>query len=222
MILHYKHILILVMLKFLITPLFAQESSNAFKGYYVQVYNQFELVQYYPEKNSVSYIGMTETFQTIGFEIGKYNGAQLFGILLAYGFENNPPENNSEGVKLSEDETNYDSYWRFSGVFRNRIIGTKTTNKFRFHLGGAISLGMQRTRGVIGIGEIFDQQGIRSYPVKSKKYTNGFVEFGPEIQIGGKLKKKGSIFLIMYPIGLNFSTVGIGYNVGRVGLVVQI
>lgn len=191
----------------------AQEKDD-FEGLYFQLSNQFELMQYYPEEEGN---WASDTYQNVGFEIGKYKGAQSYGISISYGFD----DQNSD-TQFFEGEREYDSFWRLTGVFQNRIIGTKAASKFRLHLGGFLQGGVQRSRGEEGTGRQYnDQTGVFSYPVKSIKRTDLMLSFAPYLEIGGRMKR-GGVHLNVQPIGVLFSTHGIGIIAGRAGLTIQL
>lgn len=65
-----------------------------------------------------------------------------------------------------------------------------------------------------------DQNGQTSNPVKSIKRNDLLIDFAPYLEIGWRLKS-GSNHLNVQPIGVMFSTHGIGVEAARTGLIVQ-
>jgi len=155
-------------------------------------------------------------FQSLGTEIGYYEGAKSYGIQLKYGqsvdHEDLQDYGNINGQK------HYKYFLNIGLVANGRIIGTKTQSHFQFQLGYRGSLGYYFYSGEKYVKNENNPDG----KIKTINDHAGGIEFGPNLKIGFRPSNTKAVLLVIEPVNLQLSTLGVGAGAARIGISVQL
>jgi len=190
------------------------------KGFYVAPFGLVEL----SISHSNADLGLFGFFQdfdeffSYGIDAGYYEGATSYGVSISVGEE----LDEDDGEELSQGHTNLDSFFGLNGIYRSRIIGTKTKNNFRFHFGGVAGFNYRFYRGEEGLGDEYNETtGRYEYPTKDISIHSGNINMGLYLEIGIRTKNNRSIILNYQPVSVFTGLQRYGLEAGRGTLIFQ-
>ncbi len=183
-----------------------------------------ESVITFPSQSQNSDFGVFGAFQNFdefisyGFEAGYYYGARSYGLSLTFGEE----RFNDDGEELSERRRNLESFVGVNGIYRARMLGTKTKSNFRLHIGSSAGFNYRFYKGEEGTGDVYNHNtGRYEYPTKEITIHSLNLMLGFYLELGVKTKTNTSIILNFQPVSVYAGFSGYGSEFSRGSVILQ-
>ena len=171
-------------------------------------------LNYSSARSQSIFTNVISSYKSLGLEVGRYNGAQSTGLLIAYG------NNTDDDEVFFKGEKRYENYLLIGGIGRTGIIVTKTKSATRFHLGASLLAAVYQMNGKKATEYIYD---LDNRNLLKDIVRRGLVlDVGLFIELGRRIKNVGSIHANFQPISLFLWSQGIGFNFFRVALIAQL
>ena len=193
----------------------AQNETKEYKGaYFSALFYETTFLNYSSDRSQSIFTNVISSYKSVGLEVGRYNGAQSTGLLIAYG------NNTDDDEVFFKGEKRYENYLLIGGIGRTGIIVTKTKSATRFHLGASFLGAVYQMNGKEATEYIYD---LDNRNLLKDIVRRGLVlDVGLFIELGRRIKNVGSIHANFQPISLFLWSQGIGFNFFRVALIAQL